>query len=119
FITITECHPLPLMEDIKDRLLGAVIFTTLDVASGFHHILVAPEDRYKTAYSTQNGHYEWVRMPFGLKNAPAIFQRALANILAKHGLTKFSVNYIDDVLVFSRSFEEHLEHLRLVFEAMR
>ena len=118
-ITITESYPMPNIQDIENKLLNAKYFTTLDISSGFHHIPIKPSDRHKTAFATMNEHYEWKVMPFGLKNAPAIFQRSVYAILKQKGLIKFSHNYIDDIIVFSRTFDEHILHLEKVFKAMR
>ena len=70
----------------------------------------------KTAFVTQSGHYQWRCLPFGLKTSPAIFQRTLANLIRRNGLSDFCSNYIDDIIVFSQSFEEHMEHLTKVFK---
>lgn len=115
-VTILECFPMPKIDDIKDSFLDATIFSTIDLASGFHHIVVNEEDQAKTAFSTMNGHYEWTRMPFGLKNAPIIFQRVISNLLQKYGLNKFAIGYIDDIIIFSKSRKEHLEHLAQLME---
>lgn len=84
----------------------------LDVNSAFWSISLREKDRYKTAFVTQTGHYNWKCLPFGLKTSPAIFQRILRNALKKNDLDDFCVNYIDDILIFSRNFGEHLEHLK-------
>lgn len=118
-LTLSEHYPMPKIDDMKDLFLNAEWFTTIDIASGFYHIEVAEEDRFKTAFSTINGHYEWNRMPFGLKNAPVIFQRVIANLLQKHEMTKFALNYIDDIIIFSKTFSEHLVHLRRLFEVVK
>lgn len=115
-ITESEHFPMPKIDDMKDLFLGASWFTTIDIASGFHHIEMFEADKRKTAFSTMNGHYEWNVMPFGLKNAPIVFQRVISNLLQKHKMHKFAVNYIDDIIIFSKSFEEHLAHLKLLFE---
>ncbi len=111
-------HPLPNIDDIIDRLGRAKYFTTLDLASGFHQISIKPEDQPKTAFSTHEGHYEYTRMPFGLKNAPRIFQRiinsALAGIIGNEAFV-----YLDDIIIFSESFEDHLMRLRHVLSRLR
>lgn len=118
-ITVDEKFPMPRIEDIEDRLIGANYFSTLDISAGFHHIGMAKEDQNKTAFITMNGKFEWAVMPFGLKNAPLLFQRVIYNLLLDHGLSKFTHNYIDDIIIFSRTKEEHLFHLNLVFEMIK
>ena len=116
-ITTNETYPYPLVGELIDQTLNCKFFTTLDVASGFHHIQIAKEDRCKTAFVTFSGKFEWNVMPFGLKNAPAIFQRALHRILRKHKLDAFASNYMDDVLIFSNNYQQHLEHIEQIFKA--
>lgn len=87
--------------------------------SAFWFTPLRVEDRYKTAFVTQEGHFQWICLPFGLKTAPAIFQRILSNIIRKHKFSDFTVNYIDDILIFSKSFTEHVEHLTKLFEAIK
>ena len=91
-ISIPDNHPFPRIEDIVDQLRDDEVFTILDMNSGFWHIRMNPKDIYKTAFVRQNDHYEWLVMPFGLRNAPAIFQRAVHNILKRHNLTSFCKN---------------------------
>jgi hypothetical protein len=117
-VTETEHFPMPRMVDIEDKLLGATWFSTLDVSSGFHHIEISQEDRYKTSFVTMNEQYQWNVMPFGLKNAPVVFQRIFYHLLKKHDLLKYAHNYIDDVIIYSPDFETHLNHLEKVFQAM-
>ena len=93
-------------------------FSTLDINSAFWSIPLRIEDRYKTAFVTQEGQYQWTCLPFELKTSPAIFQRILSNKIRKHKLSAFAVNYIDDILIFSKSFEEHLQHLSQLLEAI-
>lgn len=88
------------------------------MAKGFHQILVKPEDRCKTAFSTPYGHYEFVRMPFGLKNAPATFQRLINRVL-RDFINKICVVYLDDILIFSTSFEEHISNINSIFKKLR
>ncbi len=77
------------------------------------------KDRYKTAIVSQTGHYNWKCLPFGLKTSPAIFQRILRNLLKQNGLDDFCVNYIDDILIFSKTFTQHLEHLGKILAAVQ
>lgn len=88
------------------------------MAKGFHQVLVKEEDRFKTAFSTPHGHYEYLRMPFGLKNAPSTFQRLINSVLRKY-INKICVVYMDDILVFSTGIEEHYNNLRTIFKALR
>lgn len=114
-VTIDDKFPIPNIENMLDKLGRAHYFSTIDLAKGFHQILVRQEDRSKTAFSTPYGHYEFVRMPFGLKNAPATFQRLINNIL-KDLINKICVVYMDDILIFSTSFQEHLSDVNKVFK---
>ena len=104
--TKEDKHPLPNMDDILDKLGRANYFTTLDLAKGFHQIEVEEKSIEKTAFSTPQGHFEFLRMPFGLKNAPATFQRMMNNTLAEF-IGKICFVYLDDVIIFSTSLEEH------------
>ena len=117
-ITIEDKYPLPRMENILENLGKCTYFSTLDLAQGFHQILVDKNSIEKTAFTVENGHYEYVRMPFGLKNAPATFQRMMDKILMKY-LNKFCFVYMDDIVIFSKSLQEHLLHLKLIFEELR
>lgn len=114
-VTVRDAYPMPRIDEILDSLVNARVFSTLDATSGYHQIAVAPEDIPKTAFQTRSGLYEFTRMPFGLCNAPATFQRAMDNVLAEEK-GKFVQIYLDDIIVYSRSMEEHTEHLRKVFE---
>lgn len=87
-------------------------FSKLEINSAFWSIPLRVEDKRKTGFVTQDRHYQWTCLPFGLKTAPAIFQRVLSKILRTYKLTDSTINYIDDLLVFSKSFEEHLKHLK-------
>lgn len=116
--TIGDAYPLPNIEDILDQLGHSQYFSTLDLASGFHQIPMHPDFIEKTAFSTPNGHYEFTRMPFGLKNAPARFQRMMNNVLT--GLTNNQCFvYLDDVVLYGSNLEDHNRKLKNIFSRMR
>ncbi|GBG85719.1 hypothetical protein CBR_g40447 [Chara braunii] len=117
-ITVKNVEPLPRIDDLLDRVQGAKYFSKIDLKSGYHQIEVHPDDQYKTAFQTRYGHYEFIVIPFGLTNAPATFQRCM-NDFFRPWLDKFVVVYLDDILVFSRTLEEHQGHLRQVLEKLR
>lgn len=116
-ITIADKYPIPNMDEILSKLGGCNYFTTIDLIKGFHQIEMDPESIPKTAFTTKTGHYEYTRMPFGLKNAPATFQRCMNDVL-RPLLNKICMVYLDDIIVFSASLEEHLQSLRAVFQAL-
>lgn len=116
--TIEDKYPLPRIDEILDNLGRCTYFTTLDLAQGFHQIEMDEESIEKTAFTVNNGHYEYVRVPFGLKNAPSTFQRVMDNVLREF-LHKFVFVYMDDVVIFSRSMQEHINHIKLTFKKMR
>lgn len=118
-IVVPQAQPFPLIEDLMLKTRNCTFFSTLDINSAFWSIPLRIEDRKKTGFVTQEGHYEWTCLPFGLKTSPAIFQRILSNILRKYKLTDFAVNYIDDILIFSSSFEDHIKHLSKLLEAIK
>lgn len=116
--TIDDRYPLPNINDILDRLGRCAYFTTIDLSSGFHQIEMDPGSIEKTAFSVENGHYEYLRMPFGLKNAPATFQRVMDNVL-RDLQGKTCLVYMDDIIIFSSSLEEHIKNLQQVFEKLQ
>lgn len=116
--TIDDRYPLPNISDILDKLGRCQYFSTLDLASGFHQLEMHFDDIKKTAFNVENGHYEYLRMPFGLKNAPATFQRVMDNVL-KELINKICFVYMDDIIVFSTSLQEHLVNLKTVFQKLR
>jgi hypothetical protein len=113
-VTIKDRYPLPLIEDILHLLHGAKLFTTLDLFSGYWQIEIADEDKFKTAFSCEFGHFQYARMPFGLCNAPSSFQRAM-EIILRPIINKFVMVYIDDIIVFSKNIQDHIYHLEQVF----
>jgi hypothetical protein len=110
-------YPLPRAPDLLEGLGKKKFFSSLDAAMGYWQIPIHPDDIKYTAVITQAGLFEFTRMPFGLSNAPATYQRLMDNILKK-GLRKYCCVYLDDVLIYSDTFEEHLMHLRLVMKWM-
>jgi len=114
-ITIQDAFPLPRIDDILDRLAGSEWFSALDLKSGYWQVRVHYNSREKTAFSTPDGHYEFLRLPFGLKNAPADFSRTMNRIL---GDLQFVQIYLDDLTIHSGTFEEHLDHIEIVLERL-
>ena len=118
-VTKTDSFPLPRIEDLLDMLGQARYFSTLDLASGFWQIRMHTYSQEKTAFVTPQGLYEFRVMPFGLTNAPAVFQRLMQQVISSLNLdseVEFVSLYIDDILIFSRTLEEHLVHLQRVIE---
>ncbi|MGL5771315.1 MAG: pol polyprotein, partial [Bacteroidales bacterium] len=117
-ITIKDSYPLPRIDEIIDKLVGSTYFTVLDATSGYNQIAIREEDIQKTAFAFNNGFYEYTRMPFGLCNAPATFQRVMDKILCKRTRC-FVLPYLDDVIVFSKTLAEHNQHVRIVLEKIK
>ena len=117
-ITISDKYPLPQITEILDRLGGAKYFSVFDLASGFHQIEMDPKDKAKTAFTTPNGHYEFSRMPFGLKNAPPTFQRLMDQALTGLQGTDLFV-YLDDIVIYASSLQEHNIKVKKLLNRLR
>lgn len=116
--TFDDKYPIPNISDVLDKLGNCQYFTTLDLASGFYQVEMHPEDIPKTAFNVENGHYEFLRMPMGLKNSPSTFQRVMDNVL-KDLQNVVCLVYLDDIIVFSTSLQEHMVNLEKVFTKLR
>lgn len=116
-VTIPDRYPIPEINEVLANLGDNSWFTIIDLKSGFHQIPLKESDIEKTAFSVNNGKFEFTRLPFGLKNAPAIFQRTLDDILREH-IGKRCYVYIDDIVIFAKNKTEHINNLKAVFETL-
>jgi hypothetical protein len=117
-VTIKNRYPLPRIDDLLDQLQGARVFSKVDLRSGYHQVRVKEEDIPKTAFRTRYGHYEFLVMSFGLTNALAVFMDTMNRVFHDY-LDQFTIVFIDDILVYSRTSEEHEEHLWNILERLR
>ncbi|KAJ9531760.1 hypothetical protein QJQ45_021907 [Haematococcus lacustris] len=118
-LTVRDRYPLPRIDDLFDRVQGKTVFSSLDLQSGYHQIRITPEDVPKTAFVTPGGQFQYKVLCFGLTNAPATFQRVMNRIFEKQLLAGTVLEYLDDILVMSRSPAEHVQHLREVLQVMK
>jgi hypothetical protein len=117
-ITIKNKYPLPRIDILFDQLAGAKVFSRVDLRLGYHQIKIRPEDVPKTTFSTRYGLYQYLVMSFGLTNAPAHFMYLMNSIFMPE-LDKFVVVFINDILIYSKSEEEHAQHLRVILQRLR
>lgn len=117
-MTIKNRFPMPVVEEILDELAGTQYFSSMDMTVGYDQVRMGDMEEYKTAFKTHQGHYQFRVMPFGFTNAPTTFQCVMNLVLAPF-LRKFVMVFLDDILVYSPSWQAHLEHLRLVFTTLR
>jgi len=116
-VTIKNKYPLPRIDDLFDQLRGACVFSEIDLRSDYHQLKIQRSDIPKTTFTMRYGLYEYTIMSFGLTNAPAYFMYLMNKVFMEF-LDKFVVVFIDDILVFSKTEEEHAEHLRLVLQKL-
>ena len=117
-VTIRNQYPLSRIDDLFDQLQGARVFSKIDLRSGYHQLKIRSKDVPRTAFRTQYGHYEFLVMLFGLTNAPAIFMDLMNRIIQPY-LDQFFIVFIDDILIYSGSKEDHEENLRVVLQILR
>jgi len=117
-VTKKDRHPLPVISEALDRLGGAKYFTNLDIKDAYHNIRIREGDEWKTTFSTKLGTYEYLVMPFGLCNAPAAFQRWINEVLMEH-IDMCCIVYLDDVLIYSNTLQQHRKDDSNILEAIR
>ena len=117
-VTIRNQYPLPRIDELFDQLQGSRVYSKIDLRSGYHQLKVQKSDVPKTAFRTRYGHYEFLVMPFGLTNALAASMDLMNQIFQPY-LDRFVIVFIDDILMYSGSSEEHFEHLRIVLQTLR
>ena len=117
-IMVKNRYPLPRIDDLLDQLKHAIYFTKLDLRSGYHQIQIAEKDIWKTSFKTKQGLFEWLVMPFGLCNALATFMRVMNDVFCPF-IDDFFIVYLDDILVFNNSWDDHVTHVKRVLDVLR
>jgi hypothetical protein len=117
-VSVKNKYPLPRIDDLFDQLKDANIFSKIDLRSGYHQVRIKEEYIIKTAFRTRYGHSKFIVVPFGLSNAPVVFM-CLMNGVFREYLDKFVIVFLDDILIYSKSEEEHEHHLRMVLQVLR
>jgi len=117
-VTVKNRYPLPRIDDLFDQLKGAKVFSKIDLRSGYYQMQIKGQDVPKIAFRTRYGHFEFLVLPFGLTNAPTLFMDLMNRVFQPY-LDKFVVVFIDDILVYSKSYKEHEQHLRQTLQTLR
>ena len=117
-ITKKNRYPLPRIDELQDRLISAKWFTAIDIKDTYYRIRMKEGEEWKTAFRIRWGHYEYQVMPFGLTNAPASFQELINDTLREY-LNTFVLAYLDDILIFSTDYKQHVQHVRMVLQKLR